>query len=105
MGRIKKFLRQTCSFERRKLSPDGTVLRNKYGEVEYDPPVSIPCRKEDKLRIVATTNGTLLQSTTRYYTDSDVLIIPEDKLDGKQVLVASELIGASGRSEGTESYV
>ena len=105
MSRMTKFLKQTCTFERANRNTDGSIKLNKFGEVEYFAPVQLKCRRERIIKDVQTTNGAILKSSTRYFTDETAAINADDKLDGRVVLEVEEYTNQLGKPEGYESYV
>ena len=105
MSRMTKFLKQTCTFERANRNTDGSIKLNQFGEVEYFAPVQLKCRRERIIKDVQTTNGAILKSSTRYFTDEAVAIDADDKLDGRVVLEVEEYTNQLGQPEGYESYV
>ena len=52
-----------------------------------------------------TSNGAVLRSSTRYYTDESRAIEADDRFDGKAVLEVEEYTNQLGNTEGYESYV
>ena len=46
MSRMTKFLKQTCTFERAKRDSRGNVQLDKFGEVIYESPRQLRCRRE-----------------------------------------------------------
>lgn len=105
MSRMTKFLKQTCLFEKAKRNADGTVQLDKFGEPQYESPVRLKCRRERIIRDVQTSNGAVLRSSTRYYTDELRAIEADDRFDGKAVLEVEEYTNQLGNTEGYESYV
>ena len=105
MSRITKYLKQKCTYEKLKRKEDGTVLLDKFGEPQYEAPVTIKCRREVTVQEVQTNTGATLKSNTRYFTDDKHTIQANDKLDGLIVLKTQEYINQFGKAEGFESYV
>ena len=105
MSRMTKFLKQTCKFERAKRDSLGNVLLDRYGDVIYETAVTLKCRREQVIRDVQTSTGSILRSSTRYFTDNRNLIQADDRFDGKAVLEVEEYINSVGVVEGYESYV
>ena len=105
MSRMTKFLKQSCSFEKAKKNSNGQVQLNKFGEVLYETPTIIKCRRERIVRDVQTSTGAILRSSTRYFTDDSQIIEADDRLDGRIVLEVEEYTNQLGKVEGYESYV
>lgn len=104
MSRMTKFLKQVCLLETASRNPDGSVVLNKFGEIVYPiVPVSTSCRREKATRDVQTSNGAILKSVARYFTD--VLVQPDDRLDGHVVIEVEEYTNQLGKTEGCVSYV
>lgn len=104
MSRITKYLKQECIYEQQKRDSNGNALLDKYGEPSYEAPVTIKCRRETFIQDVLTNTGSILKSSTRYYTDENQAIQANDKLDGKPVIKVQEYINQFGKAEGFESY-
>ncbi|MGN1230069.1 MAG: hypothetical protein ACI4T5_10520 [Prevotella sp.] len=100
-----KFLKQKCVFERAKRSEDGSVQLDQFGEVIYEPPVTLKCRRERVIKDVQTNTGAILRSSTRYFTDESQPIDADDRFDGKTILEVEEYTNQLGKTEGYESYV
>lgn len=105
MSRITKFLRQSCLVEPYQLDADGEPLHNDFGELQYGDPVKCKCRHEISFRDVQTSNGQLVQSTSRYFLDSSVQIKADYRIDGREILNIAEYINSMGVCEGYEVYV
>lgn len=104
MGRMTRFMNQTCEFQQAKRTASGSVKLNRYGEVDYNEPVSIKCRLERTTKDVLTANGSAIKSASIYYTDEKVIIKPDDKLGGNVVLSVEEYVDGLGRVIGYKSY-
>lgn len=104
MSRMTKFLKQTCTFEAALRDKSGSVQLNKYGEVVYQKPVSLKCRREATTKDVQTTNGALAVQTTAYYVDNAQQIRVDDRVDGRVILTVNEYVNAQGYVEGYEFY-
>ena len=102
MSRMTKFLKQQCSFESAVRDIHGKTVLNKYGEISYEPPVILKCRRELTTKDVLTSNGSVLKSASVYYLDNAHVIRPDDRIDGKVVLSVTEYTNESGLSEGFE---
>ena len=89
MSRMTKFLKQTCIFEAVVRDKSGKPTMNKYGELAYEFPVTLKCRRERATKDVLTSNGAVIRSETIYYTDENQLIRTDDKLDGNVVVAVS----------------
>lgn len=105
MGRMTKFLKQHCMFEKAKCDSKGNTLLNDFGDVQYEEPVSVSCRRERVIRDVQTSDGAILRSASRYFLDEQVEIRADDRLDGRVVLEVEEYINQLGETEGWECYV
>lgn len=105
MSRMTKFLKQTCVFERARRNDEGVVLLDKYGHPQYEAPVKIKCRREKIVQDVQVATGSILRSSTRYFTDESQYIEADDRFDGKVVLQVEEYTNQLGKTEGFESYV
>lgn len=104
MSRISKYLKQKCIYEQQRLDENGKAILDKYGEPSYKAPVTLKCRRETLVHDVLTSTGSVLKSSTRYFTDARQQIRVNDRLDGKPVLQVQEYINQFGLSEGFESY-
>lgn len=104
MSRITKYLKQKCTYEQQKRDDNGDAILDKYGEPSYEAPIVIKCRREKLIKDVLTNTGSILKSSTRYFTDEKYVIQANDKLDGKPVLEVLEYTNQFGKSEGFESY-
>ena len=103
MSRITKFLKQACTFEAAIRNASGEIALNKYGEVAYEKPVVLKCRRERTTKDVLTANGSVVRSASIYYTDESQVIRPDDKIDGRVVLSVEEYTNELGRTEGFKS--
>lgn len=105
MSRMSKFLKQTCVLEKALRDPNGSTKLDKFGEIMYDSPQTIKCRRERIIKDVQTNTGAILRSSTRYFTDDSVVVEADDRLDGRAIVEVEEYINAKGEPEGYESYV
>ncbi len=103
MGRMTKFLKQTCTFEAAVRDASGEIALNKYGEAQYEAPITLKCRRERTTKDVLTANGSVVRSASIYYTDESTVIRPDDRVDGKVVLSVEEYTNELGKTEGFES--
>lgn len=103
MSRMTKFLKQTCILETAVRDEAGNVALNRYGEMEYNSPINLKCRRERTTKDVLTANGSVLKSASIYYTDESVLIRTDDKIDGRVVLSVEEFTNEHGQTEGFKS--
>ena len=103
MSRMTKFLKQTCIFEAAVRDASGKIALNKYGEVAYEAPITLKCRRERTTKDVLTANGSVVRSASIYYTDESQVIRPDDKIDGRVVLGVEEYTNELGLTEGFES--
>ena len=104
MSRMTKFLKQTCSFEAARVQNDRVVL-NEYGDIQYEPAITLACRREAYVRDLQTANGAILKTSSRYFLDESVEIKANDRLDGCVILACSEYTNQFGQCEGYEVYV
>lgn len=105
MSRISKYLRQKCTLQRCLRDTKGEIVRNSYGEPQYDEELVIPCRREVRTQKVMTTDGSILTATSVYYLDPHDLVSVEDLVDGHVVLTVTEYTGSSGLLEGIQVTV
>lgn len=105
MSRMTKFLRQTCSVETYQLNEAGQPSHNAYGELLYNPPVTLKCRHEVAYKDIQTANGQLVRSTSRYFLDDVTEIKADYRIDGRVVLNVASYINGLGKCEGYEVYV
>lgn len=105
MSRMTKFLKQTCQLEKANRNEYGEIQLDKFGKIYYKNPIEIKCRREKIFKSVQISNGSILQSSIRYFTDESILIEVNDKLDNKVVLEVEEYINHLGQVEGYEIYV
>lgn len=103
MSRMTKFLKQTCTFEAAVRDASGAIALNRYGEAEYEAPITLKCRRERTTKDVLTANGSVVRSASIYYTDESQVIRPDDKIDGRVVLSVEEYTNELGLTEGFES--
>lgn len=99
-----KFLNQKCSLEIAAYDDNGEVQLNKFGEVIYQKPVIVKCRRESIIKDIQVNNGAILKSYTRYFLDNSVSIKADDRLDGNIVLEVESYTNAAGLIEGYEVY-
>jgi len=104
MSLITKYLNQKCVYEQQKRNSEGIAILDKYGEPSYEDPVEIKCRRETLIKDVMTHTGSILKSSTRYFTDAEYNIKANDKIDGKPVLQVQDYVNQFGIVEGFESY-
>lgn len=105
MSKMTKFLKQTCSWEPASRDKNGNVVLNEYGEIQYEAPTIVKCRRERITKDVATSNGSILRSYSRYFIDDSVPINVDDRLDSHVVLEVEEYTNQFGKTEGYEVYV
>ena len=101
MSIMAKYLRQTCSWETVQRDEYGKPIMNNYGELTYNSPVTIKCRRERYIKDVETPTGAVLKSDYEYYTVNEVGL--EDRLDGKVILTSEEYTNGQGLPEGYRS--
>ncbi len=105
MSRITKFLRQECNFEVAKVKDNGLIETNSFGETIYEPIVVTKCRREYATKEVQSINGTVLKSSTIYFTDETAPVKVDDRIDGRVVLMVEGMTNLDGFIIGWESYV
>lgn len=105
MSRISKYLNQQCDLEKAQRDENNLTILNTFGDVLYEEPVQIRCRRETFVKDVQTETGAILRSNTRYFTDENIPILADDKLDGKTVMKVEEYTDVRGKCIGYESYV
>ena len=126
MSVMTKFLKQTCLFEKASTSLDknkSTVVGvakvgiarvgkssnltdlSMYGDILYEEPVRLKCRREKYVRDMLTTNGAIIKANSRYFLDESTEIQTDDRLDGHVVLACEEYIDSLGKCVGYEAYV
>lgn len=105
MSRMTKFLKQSCNFSPATRDALGSTVLNTYGELSYETPVELKCRRESTTKDILTPNGSILRASTRYFLDESVVIRADDKLDGRVVLTVIEYTNQLGLCEGYECYV
>lgn len=101
MSRMSKYLNQTCVFEAVKVDSEGNPFINEYGELQYESPKNIRCRREQYYRDVEIPSGSLVRSSNQFYTVEQVKI--NDKLDSKVILTSEEYTDSRGRAVGFRS--
>lgn len=104
MSRMTKFLKQTCALEIYQLGADGSPLLNDFGEIQYNAPITCRCRRERCIQDVATSNGAILKSASRYFLDESTPILADYRIDGRVVLQVADYVNGLGRTEGYEVY-
>lgn len=104
MSKITKFLKQTCVFESAQRS-NGLVVLNEYGDIQYNTPITLACRRESFVRDMQTANGAIIQTETRYFFDETQEIRADDRIDGHVVRSCEEYIDQFGTCVGYEAYV
>lgn len=105
MSRMTKFLKQTCQVEAYELDENGNPERNRFGEIIYKAPVTMKCRREKVVKDVQTTNGSVVQATTRYFLDERADLHADYRIDGHVLLTVEEYTNEHGSCEGYEVYV
>lgn len=104
MSRMTKFLKQTCVLEPYVVE-NGKPKFNAFGELQYQPPVTLKCRHEMSHKDVQTANGSIVRSTSVYYLDEAQPVLADYRLDGHIVVSAISYVNALGKIEGYEVYV
>lgn len=105
MSVMSKFLNQKCMWEQSQRVSRGETVLDTYGDVQYEAPVQVKCRRERIIRDVQTGSGAILRSSTRYFIDNSTPLRADDRLDGHAVLELEEYVDSSGHAVGYECYV
>ena len=105
MSVITKFLKQTCQFEKATRDQNNIVILSDYGDITYDEPITLMCRREKYVRDLLTSNGAILKTNSRYFLNNDVEVQADDRLDGHVILSCEEYIDQLGVCVGYEAYV
>lgn len=104
MSRMTKFLKQSCLLEKY-IIENGQPKTNIYGELQYEAPTKLRCRREMAHKDIQTTEGSIIRSTAVYYVDDSVPIMANYRLDGSVVVSVISYVNALGKLEGYEVYV
>lgn len=105
MSRMTKFLKQTCSFESAQRDQTGLVLLSDYGDILYNAPQTLSCRREKYVVDLRESDGAILKAQTRYFFDDTAEVQANDRIDGHVVLNCEEYIDQFGVCIGYEAYV
>lgn len=105
MSRMTKFLKQDCEIQPYKVDSRGQQVLNEFGELQYQNPRKIKCRREDLFKEVQTANGSIVVSSARYFVDETQVVKAEYLIDGRAVISVASYINQFGRVEGYEVYV
>lgn len=95
---------QQCTFRAATRNDLGEVVRNQFGEVQYEPEKILKCRLEQTVEDILTPNGSILRSSSIYYTDDSQVIRTDDTLDGRVVLYVEVYTNSCGGTEGYRSH-
>jgi hypothetical protein len=76
-----------------------------FGEIQYQAPVTLKCRRETAHEDVQTTNGSIVRATTVYYLDDAVPILAGYRIDSHVVVSVTDYVNSQGLVEGYEVYV
>ena len=93
---LNKYLNQTAELEVK----NGV---DRYGHQSYADPVTIPVRREGNIKLVRSTNGEEITSTTTIFSTTQIL--PLDKIDGNEVINSVEMVNKQGIVIGWECYI
>lgn len=104
MSTMTKFLKQTCQFCAATRS-GGTTVLTEHGDIVYESPVELKCRRELCSRDMQTANGAIVKVSSRYFLDDSVQVQVDDTLDGHVILTCSEYVDQFGVCVGYEAYV
>lgn len=81
---------------------------DKYGDITYNNPVLVSCRREPCTKMIQDVNGKLYQTTHMYFIDAISGIVPEpwkNKFDGRVVMQVQGLVTIGGVVTGYEVIV
>lgn len=105
MSVMTKFLKQTCKFERAIRDNNGLVALNEHGDIQYEYATELTCRREQYVKDMLTSNGSILKTSSRYFLDDQIVVRADDRLDGHVILSCEEYIDQLGACVGYEAYV
>lgn len=105
MNKITKYLNQKAFFESLKTYKNNKPELNIYGEPVYLQGLYIKCRREEYIKDIQTSTGSIVRSSTAYYLDDSVSIKINDKIDGKLILVFEDFVDRDGRILGYKAIV
>lgn len=105
MSRMTKFLRQSCVLEKAQRNSVGDVNLDEYGDILYENPQTLKCRRERFVKDMQTNTGATLKTSSRYFLDESVAVEADDRIDGKVILSVEEYTNQQGLCEGYECYV
>lgn len=88
MTTIKRFLKQSCSWEKRSPKPDA------FGNWTYDPPITLRCRKTTKAKQVNNQKERTYVDVSVYWTEEEISI--GDRLDGEEIMARKNIVGFAG---------
>ena len=104
MSNMTKFLKQTCTFESA-VRLNGLVVLSDYGDITYNAPQTVLCRREPCVRDYQTNTGAILKTVSRYFFDETVEVQADDRIDGHVVLTCEAYVDQFGTIIGYEVYV
>lgn len=105
MSRLTKFLKQKCYYESAQRDETGKTVLSPYGDILYNEPEELKCRRERLVTDIQTGSGAVLKTTSRYFFDARVEVRADDRIDGHVVLSSEEYTNQFGNCEGYECYV
>lgn len=105
MSRMTKFLRQECQVEKYVETDEGNAETNRFGEIQYQPPIICKCRHEVCFRDVQDANGSVVKSVARYFLDEKIELKADYRIDGRVIITVESYINERGKVEGYEVYV
>ena len=98
---LTQFLNQTCVIEK-----FDTTYDDVHSDVRFLPPQTVKCRKESYTKELATAEGTIVRSQSRYFLDSDTPVEAwRDKIDGRVILEVQDYPWLDGTIVGYEVTV
>lgn len=76
-----------------------------YGNIQYEDPVIVKCRKRRNFQEILTAGGTAIRSAITYTLDNTYNIEVGDLLDGKPIIDFYEYVNENGIREGFKAVV
>jgi len=95
---LRAYLNQTVSWTPALRGPDGSVVTDNRGEIQYGGAQVISCRREVAVRDLLTPAEQVTRTAETYYITFPVRV--DDLLGGRRVQAVEELTGLSGGAIG-----
>lgn len=89
MPSIKRYLKQTCVWERR------SQVTDHFGNWVYEPPVTIPCRHTTKTKQVASPKERTHVDVTIFWTLQEIFI--GDRINGEEIMARQNIVAKNGK--------